>query len=406
VDGSERRAAGGLPVSRPRRIQLVAGAVILAVVPFAGAGSAAGAEHCTNYRAVAAADGLRVAYDSPGFVVVEHTDVGFPVAQVATDAFGTATGYAAYPDIGEEVLSLLPVAGVPRDIYPLFIDSQHPSRPEGRFSSPGINLATNTHLNYARAAADSGLGTSSILSSGALVRATAAADCSDLGVVTAQAESTIEGVGLQGLLSIGRVHSIAKVVVDGGEPTVTSDLEISLVTIAGTPVELSASGLQSGASIPIPDLGLNQLLQGLGMQLTYLAPQVQPDGRGVTAPALQLTVSQNISGGAPTVVTLTLGRAFAAADATADDASSEVVPLPEVVPETGTGTDLPIGSIGAPSTPTAPRRATERVGDVLPVSVTGPFSTDGIYAVLAAGALAVLLGGLLFRKLGVKVEWR
>ena len=393
---------------RPRRVQLGAAAVLLGAMPFASTRSAAGDDLCTNYRAVAAADGVRVAYDSPGFVVIEHTDVGAPVAQVAADAFGTATGYAAYPDIGEEVLSLLPVAGVSRDVYPLFIDSQHPSRPEGRFSSPGINLATNTHLHYARAAADSGIGTSSIVSSGALVRATAAADCSDLGVVTALAESTIEGLGLQGVLSIGRIHSVAKVVVDGGKPAVTSDLEISLTTIAGTPIELSTSGLQSGAAVPIPDLGLTQLLQGLGMQLTYLAAQVQPDGRGVTAPALQLTVSQNVSGGAPTVVTLTLGRAFATAEATANDPAGDAVPLPDATPgiSTGTSSELPIGSIGAPSTPRAPRGATDQVGDVLPVSVTGPFSTDGIYAVLAAGALAVLLGGLLFRKLGVKVGWR
>jgi hypothetical protein len=392
-----------------RRIHLACVAALLATVPMATAGPAHGDDTCTSYTAAAAADGVRVSYDSPGFLVVEHLDLGAPVAQVAVDAYGTSTGYAAYPDPSEEVLSLVPVAGLSRSVYPLFIESQYPGTPEARLNTPAVSMATNTAPHYARAVADSGAGIPSLLTAG-LVRASAAADCADTGVVTAHAESTVDSLGLPGALSLLRVHSDAKVVVaTDGTTQVTSDLELSLVTLAGTPVELTTDGLASGAAIPIPDLGLNQLLSGLGMQLTYLAAEPQPDGQGVTAPAVRLTVTQNLSGGAPTVVSATIGRAYASASGSAVDTTSgtDTFDSGSGGPFDGGTIDTSAGSLpelGTAPAVTRPPRA--NLGATVPVHAVGLFSMSSLYAVLVIGSLVVLAGGLLFKTLGVKVGWR
>jgi hypothetical protein len=75
----------------------------------------------------------------------------------------------------------------------------------------------------------------------------------------------------------------------------------------------------------------------------------------------------------------------------------------------GADVDLPVGDlgpIGSPTTPTTSGRGSGTIGDLVPVSATDPFSASGLYAVLVAGALSVLFGGLLFKRLGVKVGWR
>ncbi|MDQ2651157.1 MAG: hypothetical protein M3Z03_16585 [Actinomycetota bacterium] len=398
-------------MTRRRRIQLACVAVVLAAIPVAAPSAGAQDEVCSTYSAVAAADGVRVAYDSPGFLVIEHVDLGAPVAQVAVDAFGTSTSYAAYPDPSDEILSLLPVVGISRDIYPLVIDSQYPSRPEGRISTPLFNLATNTAAHYARSVADSGVGIPGLLSAG-LIRATAGADCSDTGIVTARAESLVDGIALTGDVSLGRVRTVAQVEVGAdGQSRVTSDIELSLLTIAGLKVELSTAGLETGSAIPIPDLGLNQLLGGAGVTLTYLAAEPQPDGKGVTAPAVRLTLVQDLSGGgSPTEISITLGRAFASADGAGaePDTSTDIdtTPLSDGVDIGAIGpSDGAFPEVGAPE---LPRMGSNRddVRGAVPLSTSGPFSASALYAVLVVGAGVVLSSGLLFKTLGVKVGWR
>lgn len=399
-------------MSRRLRVQLACVAALLAAVPVAARTARAQDEVCATYQAVAAADGARVAYDSPGFLVVEHLDLGAPVAQVSLDSFGTSTGYAAYPDPSEEVLSLLPVAGISPSIYPLVISSQYPSNPEGRISTPLFNLATSTAPNFTRAVADSGVGIPSLLSAG-LIRASAGADCADTGVVTARAESLVDGLALLGELATAQIRTVAEVEVSpDGDVEVSSDIELSIVTVAGLTVELSTAGLESGTAIPIPDLGLNELLGGAGIQLTYLAAEVQPDGKGVTTPAVQITLTQDLSGGAPTVIALTLGRAFAAADGGAFDLGP-----PDGTDDTGPPDPVDLGVVGPPSGgipdlgPVAggdgggPSDRVD-VGRTAPLSTSGPFSTSALYAVVVVGAAVVLSSGLLFKTLGVKVGWR
>ena len=398
-------------VTRRGRTLLGATALLLLVAPLTGSAPAAGDDTCANYRATAAADGVRVAYDSPGFILIDHTDVGTPVAQVSIDSFGTATGYAAYPDPGEEALSLVPVAGVSRDLYPLVVESQHPSSPQGRFSSPGVNLLATSSPNAARAVADSGISTSTDLVTGGLIQAKASATCAETGEVTAQSESTVEGLGLSaGALRIARVHSLAKVVVGAdGTPTLDASIEVSLVTAGGQTIGVTEDGLVlAGSPVPLAPLGLEQLLAGSNLGITYLAPEPQADGRGITAPGIRISTTQNISGGQPTVLSLTLGRAFAAADAAPvaptapGDTGSVDLPVDggagSFVPPTGIGTT----GTGTTATPDADQGAVARA---VPISTTGPFSTWGTYAVLLAGGIVVLSGALLFKKLGVRAGW-
>jgi hypothetical protein len=381
--------------------------VVLAAVPFAATVPAAsGADECTNYRAIAAADGVRVSFDSPGFLVIEHTDVGAPVAQVTIDSFGTSAGYAAYPDIGEEVLSALPqLGGISREVYPLFVESQHPSIPEARLNTPVLNIIANSRANWGRAVAETGAGSTGLLEAAGLIRASATAECSDVGEVIALGENTFEGLGLTDILRIGRVHSMAKVVVGAdGKPTVTSDIEVSLLTANGLPVEITPDGVSTGLGIPLIDLGLNELLKGLGIQISYLQAEPQADGLGITAPGVRISVTTNISGGADTVVSLTLGRAYAAAEGSpAEEFTPGTVadtPIPDSFTVPATSGTLP--DLAAP-TVTPPKR---NLGPTAPVSVTGPFSASMLYAVMVLGAFGVLSSGLLFKWLGVKVGWR
>jgi hypothetical protein len=400
-----------------------AGALLLAAPLAVLAPTVAGAASCSDFSATASAAGARVDVESPGFLVVEQTHVGGPAAQAVVDSVGTSTGFAGYPDPGDEALGGPPTVGgatglpIGRNTYPLITESQFPSTPESSLSTPAASLTAKSTQTSSEAGAKSGSDEADGVASAGLSAAKASAACADTGEVTAKAESVLDGLSFgAGTLRIGRIRSTASVIVGAdGTPKVTSSLEVTQATVAGQTVGFTKDGLVLGTTAtPLGDNPLAAALDGAGIAVSYLAAEPQPDDKGVIAPAIRIRITRDVTGGAPTVLTYTVGRAFvsagaapATAEAVADSGNAGSVDT------AGTG-DLggPVATDGGAAlgplpTGSGPVKATPN-RQLQPIAGTVPvvgFSAWSIYAVLVLAALVLLASGVLFKKLGVKLGW-
>jgi hypothetical protein len=397
----------------------------LAIVPFVlvagsligSASSPALADSCANFTALAAADGVRTRVSSPGFLVVEGTDAGSPVAQAQLDPYASGA-YAAAPSPGDEALTALPLAGAPQDTYPLFVRSQFPTEPENRLETPVETLVATASARAADADALSGVSGTDEVSTSGRAHATSHVDCADSGEVTAAAESVVEAVSFAaGVFRLGEVHSVARVVIGtDGVAQLEATLEISGASIAGQSVSITEDGLAlAGTPTLLPGNPFADVLSDAGIQITTVEATTQPDGQGITAPALQVQVVRDVTGGAPTTTTYTFGRAYAAAgSAAAPPPAAPAVAVPPVTPPPTSGSV----SAPAPTTPAsvAPTVTTPAVRlselpteaaveESLPVRVLQSFSAWSIYAVLVVGAALVLSSGVLFKFVGVRNRW-
>jgi len=403
-----------------RRIALAvaAGAVTAAtsmLLGFTGAAAADGS--CARYHAVATADGARIAVASPGFVLVEQTDVSGPAAQSAVSSDGTSSGYAGYPYPGEAALSVLPLASVPRNTYPLVAESSYPAQPDATAGGGAVALASHSRERSSNAVAQGG---SDGASSAGVTKATTNVGCAEDGTIAAEAESVASGIDVgDGTVRIGRVRGFARVVVGtDGKPRPESGLDVTGMTIAGQAVGFGAGGIVvGGQSVPLPQNPVTDALEAAGISLSYVAPQPQPDGSGVTAPVLRIEVTRQVVGTGPTVVTYTFGRAFATASGSGPAQEDAVAStgdvglgagdsggsgLASVAPAATTGGAAPTRSTPSRSTPPSHRVVLARS---LSSGVVSGFSSESLYLVLAAAAVAVVGAGVLLRTLGVKLRW-
>ena len=212
----------------------------------------------------------------------------------------------------------------------------------------------------------------------------------DGGTLVVTAESKLSGVALVGgLVRIGSIVSTSTATDDGaGKRTAVAQTEVSGVTVAGFPAQITEDGLvvgSPGGTGPIQQQvqqAANQLLAALGVRLSLLDNvETTDDGTGLAraqAPGLLLEVTTRADGLPPVpgplgdidlngayVGTVQLGASGAAAStASFDDAV--VVPPPVDV-----GSDLPVDSGFVPVDP----------GVVDPGDVTGgasdPTGTGG-----------------------------
>ena len=132
------------------------------------------------------------------------------------------------------------------------------------------------------------------------------------GSLVIDASSTISGVQLVGgLVRIGSIRSESHVTDDAkGKRTATSDLEVSGVTVAGIPSQITEDGLVIGS--PSGGLGpivqqlqsqLNELLRALGLKVTLIGATADPEAEGgavASADGLLIELSQTVTG-LPTV---------------------------------------------------------------------------------------------------------
>jgi hypothetical protein len=128
------------------------------------------------------------------------------------------------------------------------------------------------------------------------------------GALVIDSSSIVSGISLVGgLIRIGAVRSVSHITDDPlGEPTASSDLEVSGVTVAGIPSQITEDGLvvgtPSGGLGPIVQqiqIQVNELLRALGVKITILTAGADPNAEGgpvAFADGLLLEVAQTVTG--------------------------------------------------------------------------------------------------------------
>jgi hypothetical protein len=386
---------------------LVAGVVGALVAPAVVAVDAQDAP--VTYDAVASADGLRLEVRTPGLFLSNLFDGGLPVAQAESNSLGRSQSFAAMPYPGESVAAvgslLLPLLGLPAlPPYPLQASAAYPSNPEYTASAGAYVMDADGRADGAKGSVTAGVSAGGDQAGYLEVSATTSAD-PDTGEVVARGRTLVQGASVAGLISIGKVEALAEV--RGGPtgtPKRTSSFEVEGLSVAGVRLAVTAKGVEllSLGSVPLPDVGLQQVLDAAGIHLEYL--QAKEVEGGVISAGLSITFPAPFPPPYNMTLTVTLGRARAMADISTNgatgDAGADLTDGGTVGFETS-GLTPPLGSdtgrVSSP--PAAPRTRT--------VSSVGPLtaSATSFYAVLVAAAIVALLSVALIRRSGGKPKW-
>jgi len=224
------------------------------------------------------------------------------------------------------------------------------------------------------------------------------------GSLVTLAEATVSGISLVGgLIDIGAVRSVSKITDDAvGTRTAQADLEVSGVTVAGMPAQLTEDGAVviepagGGPLVQQQQAVLNELLRNLDVRITSLATEEALDEDGAARAnvgGLLVEFAQDVQG-LPTdgadpnglyEASIQLARTGVVGAAFSVPLDEVVVPLP---PDLGSGGDVPpidAGALGdvsvppldvaAPPTPPpappiddggdeAPQQLARRIGDL------------------------------------------
>jgi hypothetical protein len=407
---------------RPPRVAAATAVVALSVgIPLAaGAGRAAAS---STWAATAAGDGIRVGVVVQDFLVVSDiVDAGGPAAQAVLNAFGDSKAYAAYPYPGEIVLTAHGLSQGAAPDYPLIAHS-NPTQPSNDVKQGPYTLHAESADDASSASARAAAGGGGVAAG--TTGSTAAVRHDDDGAVTADAESTLEGISVKGVLSIGRFHSRAHLVsTPDGPPVRVTDTEIADVNVGGQEVGITDKGLVlAGTQTPLPpDSTANAALSSAGITVHYVAGSRSKTS--LVAPGLAISVAQDVAGVGETTVTYVLGQAAVSAQAsgatnvgTAIDGSSPTfgAGAPDgpaaggAIPVDGSASTAPAGIAGAASDggadqpPVTAGAPTDRNVFGL-AGVTGP-SSSSLYLVVAVGAIVMVAAAQLFRLLAVKLTW-
>ena len=295
-----------------------AGTVTALLTTTAGLPAAGADEGPVSLAARASAEGVRVGFAMPDFVVVEKfVDGGGPVAEAMIDSLGNSRSFASLPYPGDlfiggppTVAGLLGLPSPPS--YPFYASSSYPSTPKSSFGQDGWRLDSRSDEDSAEAKAETGSAgdEAAVLSS----RATAATTRdSTTGAVTGMASSEVDGFRIADALSIGRATSRATVARGSDAVERKSTFRVDGLTIGGKAVGLGEQGLTlAGQGAPLPPSDpLLTALASQGIKVTYLAPSEQPDS--VTSAGLAITQDVALPSGHVLRTTFTLGRARAEA---------------------------------------------------------------------------------------------
>jgi hypothetical protein len=284
---------------------------------------AAAGPACFNYTATSAADLVRTEVSSPGFLVVEETDAEGPAAQAHTDSLGNSLGYAAVLYPGDAAMSAFGLANLPRSTYPLVSESSYPARQTNQLSSGPFSMNTEAKSNSSSSTV-TGAAVALGEATSAHDNATASVSCSATGVVSASSTNAVEAVDIGGVLKLGTVTSTATAVLGSdGHTQLTADLKITGASVNGVAVSIDQSGINAaGTTVPVPNSSPTAALAASGISLTYLSQSEDPDGQGILAPGIMVRVTRNAVGTGPSVITYTIGRAFARSSGSAVDVSN------------------------------------------------------------------------------------
>jgi hypothetical protein len=302
----------------------------------------------------------------------------------------------------------------------LIAQTSHPTTPKKDFAAGPISLNAKSDEDSSSGLAVGGAAGGSEIQdlSVGLTRAAADVARASDGTVRSKGESITEVLSFGGgTLRIGRVRSFAEAVVNpDGKEDVKSGLEVGQVSVAGQAVGFTEKGLVVvGTEIPIDSSPLGAALESAGISLKFIAPVKDEDGKGITAPGLEVTMTAGTEDSppnplvpttSPPTVTYAIGRSSARAEASAtgieipggpvDVAQPPAVGPPAVSPPIAP----PVGDVPAtgpvdPGQPSAPVTRIASDGNAI----------TGIYILLAMGGLAIVGGAQLIRTLGVKLAW-
>ncbi|MDQ1695410.1 MAG: hypothetical protein QOJ03_763 [Frankiaceae bacterium] len=412
-------------IGRGRAFALLAAVAGLTAVPLTAGATPlrepADTGGSTTWAAVAAADGARVGVMVKDFLVVSNiVDAGGPAAQSVLNGFGDCKAYAAYPYPGEIALTAhgLSQGAVPN--YPLIAQS-NPTQPKSDVAAGPMHLRAESADDRSAAFAQSTAGGGGFAAGTTRSNATTAHD-PETGAVTAEAESTLEAVSIEGVLSIGRVHSHARLVSKPGAPVQRiTDTELADVMVGGQEVGVTDKGLVlAGTDVPLPpDSTANALLAAAGITVRYLAATKTPTS--LVAAGLSVSAVEDVPGVGQTTVSYVFGQA--AVTAQAKGAGPAATALPPVGP---TGSSTPTASSGATGAPAPTGSAVVPVSGSGSAPVASPVtagapgapaatgydlasakgpSSESLYVVIAAGAIVLVAAVQLFRILAVKLAW-
>jgi len=375
----------------------------------------------STWAATAAADGARIGVVVKDFLVVSDVvDVGGPAAQSVLNGFGDSKAYAAYPYPGEIALTAhgLSQGAVPN--YPLIAQS-NPTQQKKDVDAGPVHLHAESADDQSAASAQSSNGSGDFAAGTTRSSATTAHD-PDSGTVTSDAESTIESISIKGVLSIGRVHSHARMVSEPGSPAQrVADTQLVDVMVGGQEVGVTDKGLVlAGSDTPLPpDSTANALLSSAGITVHYLTATKTPTS--LVAPGLSVSAVEDVPGVGETTVTYVFGQAAVSAQAKGAAAAQ---PTLAVGPTSG-GTSTAGGGAGAAGAVAGSSAISSSASGAAPagsapvtadepgaapatgydLAASGGPSSESLYLVIAAGSIVLIAALQLFRILAVKLTW-
>lgn len=427
----------------------------------AGSGRAASApEAGRTFAASAEAEGLRVTFDAPQFLVVSTLfDAANPISQATLESTGVSRSFASAPYPGDLVVTApgtLAAFGGPSlpAQYPFHVAAVHPDTPEATLDGPGgvYNLAAS-----AEAAKSAAAGLLAV-EKGPVVRTEALTETLADGTVRAVASSITEGiVAGDGALTIGRVVSSVETVSRPGaaEPAVTRRFEITGARVGDTVVEITADGVTAGGGA----LPAGEAAKPVQAALAQAGVDVKVEGEeplsgGGTARTLVIRSTQQapVPGAPQGVLTIRVGGAATAvltgaAAVVEVPGSVDTFPSPSAAPEplVDPGAAVPVvttepadalrpvgpgaapytavsGSSASPASisPTAGGGVPDPADDGRALVATGPETAPiaavptalavrravrWIFVVLGAGGALALAGSAMFRRQGVQSTW-
>ena len=334
-----------------RRTQaaIIVGAVaLIAPIPVAALGSP---RVNSQWSGTAAADGVRVDVIVDGFLFVDNIlDAGGPTAQAAAGSFSGSRALAAYPYPGEIVMTAHGQTSGAAPNYPLVAQSNNggPSHSEMQQGPYDVKAESTDDASTAVAQAS---GDGGAAAAGTTRSQAQGVHDTKTGAVTSTAESTTEGFSVAGVFSIGRVHSYARIASPAGTTKPTSDTEFGDVLVGGQEVGVTNNGLVlADTTTPLPpDSTANAALKSAGVTVHYLAGS--RSATAVVAPALSVSVVQDVPTVGETTVTYVLGQASVSAQSPTTSGGS-TSSTGDVVGDSGSAPTTPPGS--SPAAPGVP----------------------------------------------------
>jgi hypothetical protein len=387
---------------------------------------------CSQYSALAAADGVRTLVSAAGFSPTDVDGQG-PAAQAQADSLQGSMGFAGAP-FSNAAAGNAGAAKVDATQVPVFAISSYPSRPVASSSNPLMTLESKSQQLSSTARALLG-GPSTPEQSIGQMRANATASCGGAGTIKAVAESATQLIDVGGVLRIASVRSNASATVSaGGARKLEASMVVDGVTVLGQSVGIGDKGLIVGgspAAPPAPDDALVAALSNAGIGVRLVAASKDQKHGDAIAPSLELTVTRVVSGVSPTpfTTTYTFGRAYARAAGTAGDsgvniglgggalASPGTVAAPAASSPSATGaastssgpplsTGVPAVAGGTSPTGRILGRSTVPGADqAAPAQRIANASAQSLYPALVIGAVVFAAAWLAFRTLGVRLRW-